>query len=73
MGLLNITETEVQPLLLAAIALIVVGTATFAPLNNIIRPVGTWIDDIVKYFAVFMTPAAVISAIKVLLAVARPS
>ena len=71
-GLLNITEAEVKPLLLAAIALIVVGTATFKPLDNIINPLGTWIDDIVNYFAVFMTPAAVISAIKVLLSIARP-
>lgn len=71
-GLLNITEAEVAPLLLAAIALIVVGTATFGPLDKIIKPLGSWLDHIVDYFAIFMTPAAVISAIKILLKVAKP-
>ncbi len=71
-GLFNITEAEIRPLLLAAIALIVVGTASFKPLDNIIQPVGTALDNIVNYFAIFMTPPAVISAIKILLAVARP-
>lgn len=71
-GFLNIKEAEVKPLLLAAIALIVVGTATFKPLDNIINPLGTWLDHIVSYFAVFVTPAAVIGAIKILFQVARP-
>lgn len=73
-GLLNITEAEVKPLLLAAIALIVIGLgqATFKPLDNLVSPLGTWIDHIVKNFTIFMTPAAVIAAIKVLFAVARP-
>lgn len=73
-GLFNITEHEVQPLLLAAIALIVVGVGTgiFKPLDNFINPVGTWIDHIVDYFTIFMTPAAIIAAIKILLQVARP-
>ncbi len=73
-GLLNITASETQPLLLAAIALIVIGVGTgiFKPLDNIINPVGTWIDHIVNYFTVFMTPAAIIAAIKILFQVARP-
>ncbi len=73
-GLLNIAEHEVQPLLLAAIALIVVGVGTgiFAPLDKVINPLGTWIDHIVDYFTIFMTPAAIIAAVKILLQVARP-
>lgn len=73
-GLLNITEAEVRPLLLAAIALIVigVGTGTFKPLDNFISPVGSWIDQIVDYFTIFMTPAAIIAAIRILLSVAKP-
>lgn len=71
-GLLNITEKEVMPLLIAAIALIVVGTAGFAPLDKIVSPLGTWLDHIVDYFATFMAPAAVINAIRVMFAVARP-
>ncbi len=71
-GLLNITEKEVMPLLIAAIALIVVSTAGFAPLDKIIPSLGSSLDHIVKYFATFMAPAAVINAIKVMFAVARP-
>lgn len=71
-GLLNITEKEVMPLLLAAVALIVVGGATFEPLNKVVANLGTWLDHIVNYFAIFMAPAAVINAIKTLFAVARP-
>lgn len=71
-GFLNITQKEMLPLLVAAIALIVVGTAGFGALDNILKPLGTWLNGIVNYFAIFMAPAAVINAIKIMFGVARP-
>jgi len=72
-GILNISGKEVIPLLIAAIALIVVGNTTaFAPLDDLGADAGTRINAIVALLAVFMTPAAVISAFRAILAVARP-
>jgi len=72
-GVLNITGKEVLPLLIAAIALIVVGlTKGFAPLNDLGGEAGTKINDIVAYIAIFVTPAAIISAVRAIWAVARP-
>jgi hypothetical protein len=78
-GLLNITGKEVLPLLIAAIALIVVGTAglggdkgVFGALNDLGGEAGTKINAIVAYLATFMAPAAVISAFRAIWAVARP-
>ena len=72
-GLLNITGKEVLPLLIAAIALIVVGlTQGFLPLNDLGGEAGTKINAIVAYLATFMAPAAVIAAFRAIWAVARP-
>ena len=72
-GVLNITGKEVLPLLIAAIALIVVGlTKGFAPLNDLGGEAGTKLNDIVAYIAIFITPAAIISAVRAIWAVARP-
>ena len=72
-GLLNITGKEVLPLLIAAIALIVVGlTKGFLPLDDLGGEAGTKINAIVAYLATFMAPAAVISAFRAIWAVARP-
>jgi len=72
-GLLNITGKEVLPLLIAAIALIVVGlTKGFAPLNDLGGQAGTRLNDIVAYIAIFITPAAIISAVRAIWALARP-
>jgi len=73
-GLLNITGKEVLPLLIAAIALIVVGlTQGFLPLNDLGGEAGTKINAVVAYLATFMAPAAVISAFRAIWAVARPN
>jgi hypothetical protein len=73
-GLLNITGKEVLPLLIAAIALIVVGNTTaFQPLDKLGVEAGTKINEIVAYLATFMAPAAVISAFRAIWAVARPN
>jgi hypothetical protein len=72
-GLLNITGKEVLPLLIAAIALIVVGlTKGFAPLDDLGVQAGTKINAIVAYIAIFVTPAAILSAVRAIWAVARP-
>jgi len=72
-GLLNITSKEVLPLLIAAIALIVIGlTKGFAPLDQLGGGAGDKLNDIVAYIAIFITPAAIISAVRAVWAVARP-
>jgi len=72
-GLLNITGKEVLPLLIAAIALIVVGlTEGFKPLDQFGGEAGTKLNEIVAYIAIFITPAAIISAIRAVWALARP-
>ena len=73
-GLLNITGKEVLPLLIAAVALIVVGlTQGFAPLDELGGHAGLRLNGIVAYIAIFITPAAIISAIRAVWAVARPN
>jgi hypothetical protein len=72
-GVLNVTAKEVLPLLIAAIALIVVGNTTaFQPLDDLGGEAGTKINQMVAYLATFMAPAAVISAFRAVLALARP-
>jgi len=68
-GFLNITPKETQALLLAAIALIVVGNA-FAPLKFL--GIDTYIAGILAYVTVLVAPAAVIAAIKTLWAIGKP-
>jgi hypothetical protein len=71
-GVLNITAREATPLLLAAIALLAVGTVGFDPLNDLVGGLGTHANEIVYYFARLMAPAAVIVAVKALLSVGFP-
>ncbi len=68
-GFLNVTAKEVMLLLLATIALVVVGNA-FAPLGTL--RVGEVLGNILSRIAVLVAPAAVISAVKALWAVAKP-
>ena len=60
-GLLNITEKESQPFLLAAVALLVAGTASFAAIP---QGIGAFLDQIVRNLSVLVAPAAVILAVK---------
>lgn len=71
-GVFNITSRDIIPLLVAAIALVVVGTAGFAPLDQLINGLGTHINEIVNYLARLMAPAALIAAIKTLVNVGFP-
>lgn len=65
-GLTSITVKEVQPFLIAAIALVVVSMSTdvWSPLTNIHRLLYDWVIYILHYVAAFAAPAAVIIAIK---------
>ncbi len=72
-AVLNITAKEVTAVMIAAIALIVAGGADiFTPLDELINGLGAGINGIVNYLAVFMVPVAVISAIRAVIALARP-
>jgi hypothetical protein len=68
-GFLNITAKEIVPLLLAVIALVVVG-GVFEPIK--VLGIGKILDQILKLIAILMAPAAVIAAVKALFAVGFP-
>ena len=68
-GFLNITAKEVPTLLLATIALIVVGNV-FAPLNML--DIGKMLGNILAYIATLVAPAAIIAAIKALWIIGKP-
>jgi hypothetical protein len=71
-GAVNIITRETIALLVATVALIVVGTTGFNPLNELSRGLGTTINEIVYYLARLMTPAAVITAVRTLVRVGFP-
>jgi len=68
-GALNVTSKEMIPMLLATIAIIVVG-GVFAPIK--VAAIGAILDGIVSLLATLMAPAAVIVAVKALIAVGFP-
>jgi hypothetical protein len=71
-GILNITAKEVLLLMVAAIALLVVGNNGFDILDKVARGFGTTITDVLYYFGRLMAPAAVIAAVRALFAVGFP-
>ena len=68
-GVLNITSKEIVPLLLAVIALVVIG-GVFEPIS--ILGIGKILDQILRLIAILMAPAAIIAAIKALVNVGFP-
>jgi hypothetical protein len=72
-GAVNIITREMLALLVATVALIVVGTAGFDPLNDLFKDLGTTINEIVYYLARLMAPAAVIAAVRTLVRVGFPA
>jgi len=68
-GLLNIGSEEMVPLLLATIALVVVGNV-FSPIETL--NIGEKLGDIMALIAALMAPAAIVVAIKTLYTVAKP-
>lgn len=64
-GLLNVSEKETQPFLVAAIALMATGAITsFTQIDIVLPPLGSIVSGIVSQIAVFVAPAAVIVALK---------
>lgn len=64
-GLATITQKEVTPFLIAAIALIVASISNvWYPLNTIHALLYNWATYILSYIVAFVAPAAVIIAIK---------
>ncbi len=59
-GLLNVSEKETTPFLVAAVALLVAGTASFSALGT----AGEVISNILAFIGAFVAPAAVIVALK---------
>jgi len=71
-GILNITPREQMPFLVAAIALVVVGRAGFAPLDDVVKGLGASLGSIVSYMAALMAPAAIINAVRAVWSLAQP-
>lgn len=64
-GFFNITGREVVPYLVAAIALVLIGTAQpFEPLRTVNGGMVDNINDVVTLLAVFTAPAALVQAIR---------
>ena len=70
-GFLNIGDKEVFNFLIAAIALIAVGTANLQTIDIVIPYLGTVLHSIVINVAVFVAPAALIVALKAIHSLAR--
>ncbi len=71
-GLTSITEKEVTPFLIITIALIVASLANvWSPLSNIHELLYYWATAILNYIVAFAAPAAVITAIRALLPMAK--
>ena len=68
-GLINVSEKESTPFLVAAVALLLTGTTgnTLA----IIPVVGSYLSGIVQAIAVFVTPAAIVVALKAIQSLAK--
>ncbi|MBM4406765.1 MAG: hypothetical protein FJ039_11440 [Chloroflexi bacterium] len=72
-GFLNVTAREIIPFLIAATALVIIGTSdVFEPLNRVIGGFGDRIDDVVTMIAIFAAPAAVVQALLAYVAIAKP-
>jgi hypothetical protein len=75
-GLISITAKEVQPFLIATIALMVarigIGTAAdvWGPLGEVHMLLPYWATEILNYMVAFVAPAAVIIAIRAVFALA---
>ncbi|MBI2656166.1 hypothetical protein HYX03_00315 [Candidatus Woesearchaeota archaeon] len=68
-GLLNVTEKETTPFLIAAAALLITGTAGGS--LAIIPVIGGYLQDIVQNIAVFVAPAAIVVALKAIQSLAK--
>ena len=71
-GLLNVTEKETTPFLVASAALILVGTTgTHLSQIDLGFGLGKYLENIVQNIAVFAAPAAIVVALKALQSLAK--
>ena len=63
-GFLNVGDKETTPFLIAAIALIVLGSARLESINTAIPILGSVLQSMVVNVAVFVAPAALIVSLK---------
>lgn len=72
-GFLNITSKEMTEFLIAAIALIVMGSIStaFVVVDNYVAGLGTILDAVLSYIAIFVAPAALIVSIKAIIELAE--
>ena len=68
-GLLNVTATESIPFLMASAALMLTGLS--GDTLSIIPKIGMYLSGIVKQIAVFVTPAAIVVALKSIQSLAK--
>jgi hypothetical protein len=72
-GVLNVTNRETIPYLVAAIALVLIGsTQVFTPLNLVADGLGERVNLVVRMMAIFTAPAAVVTAVRAGVNLARP-
>lgn len=67
-GFLNVTVKETSSYLTAAIALIVAGSANLAVIDKIVPKLGTILQAILGNIVVFVVPAAIVVALRVVYA-----
>jgi hypothetical protein len=75
-GLLNITAKEAPVVLVAIIALLILSIwgndAAFVPVTHLSQGLGENVCGVVDCFAILMAPAAIIIAVKAVIAAAKP-
>ncbi len=75
-GLLNVTAKEAPTVLAATAALVLLSiwgnTAAFQPILNLSQGLGENAVGVVDAFAILMAPAAIIIAVKAVIATAKP-
>ena len=68
-GFLNIAEIKQTPFLVAAVALLVTGTAEVS--LAVIPQIGHYLQDIIKNITAFVAPAAIVVAVKAIVSLAK--
>ncbi len=72
-GVLNVSDKEISQFLLAAAALMLVGSAKLTVIDSVLPSVGTILDKVVANLVVFVAPAALIVALKAIYGLAKDS
>ena len=69
-GFLNIADREVQPYLVASVALMLVGTAGLQVIKTLAGLAGGWLEQVFTNFTAFVAASALVVAVKAILALA---